>query len=446
MRYLGILAALVLVLAGAWWIHVRRDAVITGSAAESTPAGRAPAPEPLAEPARSTPASSVPVPAGSAPRPGVIRGSVTDEHGAPLHEVLVAALDAAGEDVFLTGVDASGAFTLSALDPRAARIEPRKEGWFARESPALAGLCDGVRLVLERGGRIEGSLLLDPERGSLGAHVRVTGAGDGARRRLGEIHADGSFGIEGLDSGEYVFELAGDGEGMPVGDLFHISGVEVRRSQTTRDPRLQALALEALVRSVQLTVEDPAGALVQGATVHVLEREGGVLARASMKREVLSLPVPADRLVDALVVHAGFRPALVTLDMPYARVVLTHGIQVFLRPTQPLQLDRGSVFASMRLRPELPGIENWPEGVCDVELPMSLGSEPLTEVVFPFAGHYRLHVTLLERTSDVLVSSPGGRFVIDEGFDVFEIDAGKRRDFWLPPDLFEQIGPAAAGR
>jgi hypothetical protein len=450
MRTLGTLLALALLLAGAWWFLARRGATPAGPGAEGAPEGVVPPEAPAAEPSVPVRAPAVaesgPESVEDAPRPAAIRGTVSDEHGAPLAEdVSVVALDAAGEVVARTRVDGDGGFTLAAAPP-AVRIEPRKDGWFARASPAIAGLAGEVRLVLERGGRIEGSLILDPVRGSLGAYLRAVREDDAARWRFGEIRDDGSFAIEGLDTGAHAFELAGDGGGMPVGALVRIAGVPVRRSETTRDPRLQALPLAALVGQVQLVVEDADGFPVPNATVHVLEPGGGVLGRAWMKRDVLAFPVPLDRLVDALVVHEDFRPAQVTLDRPFVRIVLVPGIRVFLRPMQPLQLDRGSIGAFLRLRPELPELEGWPEGVCDVELPMSLGSEPATQVVFPFPGHYRLHVTVLERGGTTFVFTADSRLVpLDEGFEVSERDAGKLRDFWLPPELFEQAEGARAG-
>ncbi len=450
MRVLGILAAFALLLAGAWWLHARRGPLSpapekSGEAAVDVAAPRPPA-EPLSPPGE--PGSLEPLHGEDVQAPSSIRGTVTDEHGTPLHDGLsVVALDAAGEIVTRASVDASGAFTLGAVGFPAVRIEPRKDGWFARESPEITGLGGEVRLVLERGGRMEGSLLLDPARGSLGAHVRATREDDATRWRFGEIHDDGTFEIEGLDSGDHVFELVGDGQGMAVGALSRIGGVRVRRSETTRDPRLQGVPLHSFVRAVQLVVEDGGGTPLEGATVHVLERQGGVLGRMTMTRDSLHVTVPQDRLVDGLIVHEGFRPVLVTLGRPLVRVVLAPGIRVFLRPTRPTQLDRGSVGAFLRLRPELAEIETWPVGVCDVELPLSLGSEPVTEVVFPFPGHYRLYVTVVERMGTRFGFDLDSRPVpLEESFDVLASDAGRRRDIWLPPDLFEQAGRAAQPR
>jgi hypothetical protein len=154
-----------------------------------------------------------------------------------------------------------------------------------------------------------------------------------------------------------------------------------------------------------------------------------------------------DRPVDALVTHPDYRPARVRFDAARIEVVLAPGIRVFLRPQVPLQLDRGSVGAFLSLCPESPELAELPEGVLDVALPLSLGSEPTTEVVFTLEGHYRLQAVIRTRVGSRFGSTPDDFSVtLDEGFDVLGSDANELREFWLPPDLFEQAGRLAPGR
>jgi hypothetical protein len=276
-------------------------------------------------------------------------------------------------------------------------------------------------------------------RASLGVYVGARGERADERTRFGEIEPDGHFTIDGLDTGTYTVELLGDGEGMPTEALHSIAGVAVRREQTTRDLRLFGLELPALVAEVEVEVVDVFAAPVRDAFVYLFDDSGAMLGRKRARKERVTLPIPLDRPVDALVTHEDYRPARLRLAPPSVRVVLEPGIHVRLRPVIPQPLDRGSVGAFLSLRPELSELAELPVGLFDVRLPLSLGSEESTEVVFPFEGHYRLLVVIRERMGSSFGHTPNDyQAALDEGFDVFARDEGKTRDFWLPPDVFEQ--------
>lgn len=385
------------------------------------------------------------------PCDGWIRGTVTDVDGAPLLDFdgRVEVATSAGVMLDRTRVNPKGGFVIDLHDSGAVgdglALLARADGWY-QEAPVLAREAgEEVTLVLRRGGRIEGSLVPSP--GLAVASVAVGARAEHTPERLcyGTIEPDGRFGIDGLDQGEHTFELRVSVMGGTEAALLEIPDVAVRWEETTRDPRLEDLNLAALLRTASLRVVDGRGAPVLDATVYVLEEDGRVLAQAGTKEQPLALVLPGDRAVDAVVLHESCRPVEIPSIAGERVVTLEPGIRVFLRSAHLIALEETSRGCLLRLRPEDGG--PWPEGACDVVLPMYFGNGEELEVVFPLPGLYRLHAMTLQRMGTSLGWGRDDRYVpTDVLFDVLERDAGSQRELELPPDLLDLADPRAARR
>lgn len=378
------------------------------------------------------------------PFAGWVRGSLTGPDGEPILDARVFAKDAGGADLDRARVDEDGSFAFefcwiqSSLE-EGVRLEARADGWFQREPVIVHELGSEVRIVLERGGRIEGSLVFDPLRMPPELSVLARREGADSERRFGTIEEDGRFAIDGLDTARYAFDLAAGWQGMPTAPLVTIPGIAVRRGETTLDPRLANLDLAVLVHTVELRVVDRQGQPVRGAQVSVFTAEGELLSFTH--GDSIRLALPPDRSVDVLVAHRDYRLARVSNLTDDATVVLEDGIHVFLSAARPMPLDLGPRGAFLRLLPEPEGGESWPG--LGVDLTPAFGDGREVEAVFPQPGLYRLHV--LERMGSSFGIRPGDRYLpLEVTFDVLEEDAGTHRPLDLPPDLFELAERARA--
>ncbi len=385
------------------------------------------------------------------PCEGWIRGTVTDQGGAPLLDfdgrVDVATSDGVALD--RVRIDPQGRFVVDLHDGDVLRgglaLRARADGWYQMEPVVTHRPGEEVRIALARGGRIEGSLIPSPGLGPADVSVGARAEHEPARLLHGTIEPDGRFAIDGLDRGEHSFELRVNVMGGTEAALLEIADVPVRWEETTRDPRLVDLNLAALLRTASLCVLDRRGEAVLDATVYVLELDGRVLARESTREQPLELVLPGERAVDALVVHEARRPVEIASLAGARTVTLEPGIRLLLRSARPLALEEPSRGAMLRLCPEDGG--HRPAGACDVELPPSFGNGEELEVVFPFLGLYRLHAMTLQRVGTSLGWGEDDRFVpLDVLFDVLEADVSSHRELALPPDLLDLADPRVTQR
>ncbi len=385
------------------------------------------------------------------PFAGWIRGSVTDRDGKPWDDVRVELT--ANDGTLLDGAQVrEGSFLIDVRAPEAlragGRLSARADGWYQREPLTVHTGGIDVEIVLERGGRIEGSLIPSPRFGRAPVAVRARPGVGPPKPQYGVIEEDGQFAIKGLDQGTHVFELAVNLMGGTDAPLIELPDIEVRWNETTRDPRLQNLSLEGFLRTASVRVVDRAALPIRSAFVYVLEQDGRVLSASfGTQDELLELVLPRNRQVDALIFHPRYRPATISPLAEANEVVLEDGIALFLRSSRPIVVDDGRRGGQLVLRPEAPPDGPWIEGVGDVGLPMEFGSGQELEAVFPFPGTFRLHVRVLRRMGTALGMSPGDRYVpIDLVLEVLESDAGSHRELDLPPDLLDLADPRATPR
>lgn len=229
-----------------------------------------------------------------------------------------------------------GAFPLASIEVRA----EHPDGVGVASLLTTVGTTD-LRFVLERGGRIQGSLLLDDGVPPRGLTVSLSLPNDersasfatwdlqGSRRSSGEVAVelgpDLTFAFRGLRAGAYVLRVAAQ---YDSGTLVEVPGIETLAGKTTKDPRLAPVDLRGKVRSFEIRVVDEHGAPVQQGFAswgaRGLERPPPKVAFSGGQFSVIT----GDLALDLEVGSAGFQTARVA-DVDGAReVVLSPGISV----------------------------------------------------------------------------------------------------------------------
>ncbi len=155
--------------------------------------------------------------------------------------------------------DSQGRFSLR-MPPQhlRARLEARKDE-LRSERVAVERGASGVELVLAPAGGIAGRVEWEGLSSGVRLHVVPLLEADdpGAEPpQWTPVLADGQFFVRGLQPGRYTVEIRSSGGSDP---LASVNGVEVRRGETTRDPRLDPLALGATARVATLTIVDGSG-------------------------------------------------------------------------------------------------------------------------------------------------------------------------------------------
>lgn len=156
-----------------------------------------------------------------------IRGQVVDAAGAPVDGVRIFPVALTGTNNFqnLPLTDAQGRFETVALSDGTYRLMVSREGFVRWESPEpirVAGAdVEGLRIELDRGSRVRGSIrgLSAVELGAV--EVRVQGARWSVR---GDIGADGSYVAQGVAPGEVTVEGQTQGGRHASGRVTAVSG------------------------------------------------------------------------------------------------------------------------------------------------------------------------------------------------------------------------------
>ncbi|MBM3978482.1 MAG: carboxypeptidase regulatory-like domain-containing protein, partial [Planctomycetes bacterium] len=340
------------------------------------------------------------------------RGSVVDEHGAPipgaqvwLEQANARRVDADGElqpqnyqvvgdgSVFS---DESGAFALYRIDGQGGALSLRaaKEGYLSEGRVPLDPA--GTRLVLSSGGALAGRVLLsrDVSRERLEAQLRATFTrpDQDEPREVGlSIEPDGRFRARGLESGAWDFTLRLEGEERP---LYEARGLLVEAGATCADERIQAIDLREFVRGYTLTVLGPDGEPVGDGRVVVLALQRGEHARTSSidlrgGRARVATSGPA---LDLEVSASGFRPLRVLGLREDRTVRLEAGLLVRLRfaRAEPIDPKRRYQYS---LDPNF-------EGVAEDAIPAwaqdgtggSLDERGEAVAVLPAAGSYHVYI------------------------------------------------------
>lgn len=158
--------------------------------------------------------------------------------------------------------DAQGRFSLRLPARfRSVRLEARKDDLCSSRVAVERG-ASGVELLLEPAGQIAGRV----EWNGLASGVRlfITAIAEGSSSNAPAVpwvpvQADGPFFVRGLRPGRYTVDVRTMEGDEPLASA---AGVEVRSGETTRDPRLDPLALGGRLRVATLTILDGSGKLL----------------------------------------------------------------------------------------------------------------------------------------------------------------------------------------
>lgn len=309
---IAVVGIAVLALAGvaAMWLRAqstRTDAIGPGSpASESSESPSARLDSPAGAAAGSVERSAVTPAAEHKPTPGQVvwsgvrvTGAIVDDHGAPISRAFVSLVarppdwKAGDQEQVLaqTATPDSGRFEIEASMPN--RVfslragHPDHEG---AESDALRPGASDVTLVLPAiTGTIAGRVLLDdcvarrdlmvvlgyetpPPAATPGANVRgfLKLAQSTVADKVAPLAADGTFLIEHVREGPAQVRVCATGGVETFG---RVEQVEVRRNETTSDPRLDPLDLRGILRCYELRALDAEGRPVHGGEAMVLSRE-----------------------------------------------------------------------------------------------------------------------------------------------------------------------------
>jgi len=237
-----------------------------------------------------------------------IRGLVVTEGGAPVvHATVVSQPKDAPfgtvEGMALDFTRADGRFALEGLRPGGYRIQVTAYGHPAPKQPLLAVLelvrnLEDLRIVLERGGAVEGRAA-DPEGAPVGgAHVLALGASAGETI----TRDDGGFRIDGLAPGEYRVMALG---GAAAGPL-------LARGRDERPDIVRTLVQGGQVSSVRLTVEPRTGEIRGQVVDH--RRQPVPDAFVDAEREPAGGGTDGDRALDIMRLGLGRAPVLTDLN------------------------------------------------------------------------------------------------------------------------------------
>jgi hypothetical protein len=227
------------------------------------------------------------------PEPVLAAGRVVSADGRPLAGIRVRApadygLPAAdgGRSSSSTGVgdrygwhgavsDADGRFELRELNLRRGSVQLSIEAegmWRIEGEDEFPRGETGVELVVAAAAGLAGSFAPFPAGLGFDGRIRAVAA-DGQVREIQRRGPSPEFELEGLPPGTYALEVALLNGEKP---LLRIAGVEVLAGEICRDPRLQAIDWSAFMRPIRLSLVDPAGAVIDGASVtHRIDEENG---------------------------------------------------------------------------------------------------------------------------------------------------------------------------
>jgi len=150
-------------------------------------------------------------------RGATVTGTVTDDSGRPIPDVMVAAepVDPGDEPTWAqSNADAEGRFVLEGLRPAryAIKAYSREHVGHAEVEVAVPERSEGVRLELSGGATLRGSVTDATGAPVPGLRVRLTGANDTWQ----DVRDDGTFEIRGLVPGDVRVTVEADGNPLPT--------------------------------------------------------------------------------------------------------------------------------------------------------------------------------------------------------------------------------------
>lgn len=371
------------------------------------------------------------------PPPFLCSGSVVDDVGQGIPNAWIGSeieRDEAGKMVWIAraGVrcDAQGTFILQADAPTTKMRVRAQADEHARADPIeVAPGARDVRLVLDRGCELSGSLVLDKSvpLGDVKILVRRPGAPkfsspDFDKHDLGIVHDDGGFALDSLRSGLVDVQVLW----MPMREeLALIERIDLAPGALARDPRLDRIDLSD-VRLLHVEVVDAAGAVVE--TGAVSARSGTRAARSYPLKSGAALVLAWGPATDLEIRARGLRVARERSVAADIRVVLSRGLGVRIHVPAGVRLPEPPLYLGLQL--DLAGKD--PTGAEDMNGWFDVDSE--LALVLPEPGLHELRWVLrkdLDRGSHLqpLANASVTRF------EVFE--SSGEQSFTAAPDPSE---------
>ncbi len=171
-------------------------------------------------------------------KPGAITGTVVNENGQPLQNVVVYVRAFSSTRVLQAAVtDSEGKFEVTGLEPQTYQVlarhtvyslRPREDG-----APNQYHVGDSVRLVMAKGGVITGTVTTRTGEPVIGVRVRVTPVPNGDPLPERSTDDRGVYRIYGLPGGKYLVS-AGGGGGFYTEDPYDVD-IPTYSPASTRD-------------------------------------------------------------------------------------------------------------------------------------------------------------------------------------------------------------------
>jgi len=276
-----------------------------------------------------------------ASRPVLVSGTVVDDRKVPVGGASVFVWDADAQErrrSTMAVADGSGRFVLresrSALHLIAGASKP---GYLDAKPVPFDRGAQGIELVLERGGVIAGTVLVDPgiPVESVRLHLESStesrdrlasrGTGDASEDDEPGVRTpakDGAFAFEGVPAKDARLVVTIVDDASP---LLEIRAIQVREVGEPTDPRIDPVDLRGMLELVTIEVQDDQGKSCSNAMVVLGDPSGAREARGKLTQEGRATFVCASGPHDVEVELAGWRRA---------HLASVHGNQV-------VQLKRG---------------------------------------------------------------------------------------------------------
>lgn len=253
----------------------------------------------------------------------LLTGLVTDEAESPVrHARLLLERQKLGEDgklrwqgeeVLGNLADYEGKFVVRSMDISGVwRVRPERSGYmdtpWTEFRPGAA-----LKLILQRGCKVVGNVLLDPELPAGALRVRLVIRKQGAAEKDPPIFDAtrnpgvlGEFEWDRLPEG--VARLSIHTAAMARRSLFSIEGVVLRPGPACDDPRLKDIDLRGKLRRIVVTLRDPGGNPVDGEAT-IISKSGDEQPTVGGNSRIVLLAPP--ETVDLRVTNARFSTVVI---------------------------------------------------------------------------------------------------------------------------------------
>ncbi|MHC4852953.1 MAG: hypothetical protein ACYTF5_13145 [Planctomycetota bacterium] len=198
----------------------------------------------------------------------------------------------------------------------------------------------GLRVVLQRGGGVTGSVALADGQAAEDIRIALYGNDSNSRRQPLILRKDGSFSQQGLRPGHMrlVACLNSGVKEVREASRVEIDGIMITPGETNKDPRIQGIKIIGSVPRLKITVVDESGRPIAGARAAVLSQKGAYSGIADSRGRLILRPtkLPADIEVAAF----GFRKKRLAGLRKDQEVSLARGLAVrFVTDATPIGRD-----------------------------------------------------------------------------------------------------------